>query len=328
MNPCLQHALLVYDTDDAFAARAVGHLDAGIEADHSVLAVTTGEKRAILRDALGSRSARVAFVDSDEVYTRPEAVLAHYDSTLRSLLRHGAPGITVYGELPVRETPEEWDAWISYEAILNRSFADRPASVVCGYDARAVPGEVLVKVYEAHPYVFTDKHRECPVYREPEEIVGDLAPAALPLPPMRTVPFADDREFKERLAFELAVARVPRNRAREMLVAAVEVLSNANYHGNGARHAARGPRRRPVRVRGVGLRRGARRSARRLRAAATGRARRSRSLGGAPAHVAPRVRALTRRALRQALVRNSGPSSARSGSLSRSGASAAWCQYG
>ena len=235
MNPCLQHALLVYDTDDAFAARAVGHLDAGIEADHSVLAVTTGEKRAILRDALGSRSARVAFVDSDEVYTRPEDVLAHYDSTLRSLLRHGAPGITVYGELPVRETPEEWDAWISYEAILNRSFADRPASVVCGYDARAVPGEVLVKVYEAHPYVFTDKHRECPVYREPEEIVRDLAPAALPLPPMRTVPFADDREFKERLAFELAVARVPRNRAREMLVAAVEVLSNANYHGNGAR---------------------------------------------------------------------------------------------
>ena len=180
MNPCLQHALLVYDTDDAFAARAVGHLDAGIEADHSVLAVTTGEKRAILRDALGLRSARVAFVDSDEVYTRPEDVLAHYDSTLRSLLRHGAPGITVYGELPVRETLDEWDSWISYEAILNRSFANRPASVVCGYDARAVPGEVLVKVYEAHPYVFTDKHRECTVYREPDEIVADLAPPPLP----------------------------------------------------------------------------------------------------------------------------------------------------
>lgn len=235
MNPCLQHALLVYDTDDAFAARAVRHLDAGIEADHSVLVVATGDKRSILRDALGSRSARVAFVDSDEVYTRPEDVLAHYDSTLRSLMRHGAPGVTVYGEIPVCETRSEWDAWISYEAILNRAFADRPVSTACGYDARVVPGEVIVKAYEAHPYVVTDACRECAAYREPEEVVRDLAPPPLPLPRMRPVPFADDREFKERLAFELAAARVPHDRARELLVAAVEVLSNAHYHGNGAR---------------------------------------------------------------------------------------------
>jgi anti-sigma regulatory factor (Ser/Thr protein kinase) len=132
-------------------------------------------------------------------------------------------------------TLAEWDAWISYEAILNRAFAERPASVVCGYDARAVPGEVVAKAYEAHPYVLTDEHRECAIHREPEEIVRDLAPAPSPLPPMRPVPFADDREFKERLAFELAVARVPRHRARELLVAAVEILSNANYHANGAR---------------------------------------------------------------------------------------------
>ncbi len=235
MNQCLQHALLVYDTDDAFAAGAARHLDAGIDADHSVLAVTTSDKRLILRDALGLRSARVAFVDSDEVYTRPEDVLAHYDSTLRSLLRHGASGISLYGEIPVGDTPAEWDNWISYEAIVNRAFAGRPASMLCGYDTRIVPGDVIARAYEAHPQLVADELRECPVYREPEDIVGDLVPAPAPLPVMRPVPFRDDREFKERLAFELAAARVPRNRAREMLVAAVEVLSNANYHGNGAR---------------------------------------------------------------------------------------------
>jgi anti-sigma regulatory factor (Ser/Thr protein kinase) len=230
-----QHDMLVYETDDELARQAGAFLCAGLDGDAAVIAVGTHEKRSILREVIGARSAHVEFLDRDAVYTRPEDTLARYDLAARRLLRKGVRAIRVYGELPVCKTRAQWNGWMGYEAILNRAFADRPIMILCGYDAREVPERVVAHGLLAHPQVLLGELAVNPHYRDPGELVRSVAQPPEPLADMRPVLFGNDREFRERLAHELATAGVPRERAGELLLAAVEVLANARYHGNGVR---------------------------------------------------------------------------------------------
>ena len=98
-----------------------------------------------LSDSLGDAAPRVTTFDRDRFYTRPEAVLAAYDATVRAALRGGAPAVRVFGELPLCRTQEQADTWTRYEAILNRAFEHHPVRLLCGYDAgedRPVVGQV------------------------------------------------------------------------------------------------------------------------------------------------------------------------------------------
>jgi anti-sigma regulatory factor (Ser/Thr protein kinase) len=230
-----QHDMLVYETDDELARQAGAFLCAGLDADAAVIAVGTQEKRSILREVIGARSAHVEFLDRDAVYTRPEDALARYDLAARRLVRDGVRAIRVYGELPVCKTRAQWNGWMGYEAILNRAFADRPIMILCGYDAREVPERVVAQGLLAHPRVLLGELAVNPHYRDPGELVRSVAQPPEPLADMHPVLFADDREFRERLAHELATAGVARERAGELLLAAVEVLANARLHGNGVR---------------------------------------------------------------------------------------------
>jgi anti-sigma regulatory factor (Ser/Thr protein kinase) len=232
---CAQHDMLMYETDDELARQAGAFLCAGLDADAAVIAVGTQEKRSILREVIGARSAHVEFLDRDAVYTRPEDVLARFDLAARRLVRDGARAIRIYGELPVCETRAQRDGWIGYEAILNRAFADRPIMIMCGYDARDVPERIVAQGLLAHPRVLLGELAVNPHYRDPDELVESVARPPETLPDVHPVLFADDREFRERLAHELATAGVPPERAGELLLAAVEVLANARVHGNGVR---------------------------------------------------------------------------------------------
>ena len=75
-----------------------------------------------------TRAKRVSFRDRDEWYSRPAKVIAGYDQTLRFHLGAGAPRVRVVGEVQFGSTPDEWDEWTVYEALLNRAFA-RPRGV-------------------------------------------------------------------------------------------------------------------------------------------------------------------------------------------------------
>jgi anti-sigma regulatory factor (Ser/Thr protein kinase) len=228
----IRHDLFVYETDAMFAAQVERFVVAGIEADESVIVVVGADKRRLLRDALGAATELVAFIDTSAVYTRPEAAMATYDATVRKAVESLEAGIRVYGELPVCETQAEWDAWIAYEAIVNRAFANRPVALMCGYDARLVPASVIEQAWQAHRVVHADVWQLSRQYEDPADLVRSLAPVFEPLPGLRSLPVGDGR-VHERLAEELAADGLPAGRARDLLVAAREVLSNAESYGNG-----------------------------------------------------------------------------------------------
>jgi anti-sigma regulatory factor (Ser/Thr protein kinase) len=231
----IRHDLFVYDADDAFAAQLERYLIAGLDADERVIVVTSARKQAILRDVLDTDAERVSFADVSEVYTRPEDAQARFDAIVRSPVNAGEPGVRVYGELPECRTREEWNAWIAYEAIANVAYADSGAAIMCGYDERVVPEEVVRQAWQAHPVVHAGAWQMSPDYRQPEELVRSLTPAFEPIDGLRAVGLDDPGHLQDRLAEELDAAAVPESRARDMLVAAREVLANAERHGNGVR---------------------------------------------------------------------------------------------
>jgi hypothetical protein len=233
----MRHDLLVYDSDDGFARYVALFVEEGVEAGQPVLVVTDSHLRTVLTDTLsGSDAEAVTFLDRDQVYTRPEAALAAYDATLRTLLGEGADAIRVYGELPFCRGPEEQIAWQRYEAIVNHVFSRQPLWVTCGYNARLLPPHVVDDAWRTHREVHAHGWRENPHYESAGEVVRSLAPAADVLPGLRSLPLARDVwTFRRLVARELARDGVTGTAATQMVTACAAVLVNAERHGGGLR---------------------------------------------------------------------------------------------
>jgi anti-sigma regulatory factor (Ser/Thr protein kinase) len=207
-------------------------LTAGLADGEPVVAVVDRRKRELLAAALGSEDDKPLYIDRDTFYTRPEAALAGYDGTLRRFLRDGARAVRVFGELPRCETAAQCDLWLTYEAILNRAFEHHPVWVMCGYDAREVSEQLLDGAVDTHPETLTDGWAPSPHYHKPEEVVRSRTSSPAPLDGLHTLPLdGGPRGFRQALSAELAAAAVPEPDALNMLIAADEVLANAQRHG-------------------------------------------------------------------------------------------------
>jgi hypothetical protein len=150
----VSHAVIVFEDDERLATRVAGFLEEAVAIGEAAVVVTDDRKRALLGDALGAAASEVDYFDRDSFYSRPEAALAGYDKWVRRVLRDGATAARVFGELPVATTSEQVAGCIAYEAILNRAFADRAVSILCGYDTREQSERLVDAVRETHPRVF------------------------------------------------------------------------------------------------------------------------------------------------------------------------------
>lgn len=230
----IRHDLFVYESDAAMAAQVERYVAAGLEADEAVTVSVSPAKELLLREALGPAARHVSFLSTDEVYSRPEAAMATFEATVRRSEEAFDAGIRVYGELPTRNTQAEWNRWMAYESLANRVFARRPVVLMCGYDRRIVPEEVVHQAWQAHRVVHATVWQLSREYEEPEVLVPTLEPPFAPIPGLRSLPIGDGR-LEDSLANELIAERVPEGRARDLLVAAREVLTNAERYGNGVR---------------------------------------------------------------------------------------------
>ena len=231
----IRHDLFVYETDAAAVAQIERFAVAGLEADESVMVVISAAKQRLLREAFGAAAEFVMFVDTREIYTRPEDTMAAFDGVVRKSVEALDAGLRVYGELPVCRTQGEWNGWIAYESAVNRAFASRPVVLMCGYDARVVPEAVLRQAWQAHRVVHSGGVWQISRdYQEPETLVRSLAPAFEVIPGLRSLPIGDG-SLHDRLAEAAAAEGVPEPRARDLLVAAGEVFSNAELYGHGVR---------------------------------------------------------------------------------------------
>ncbi len=227
-----RHDLFVYGTDATFTTQLVRYLVAGIDADEHVAVVVSPSKQLLLRYALGSAAEQVTFADPAVIYSRPEATMATLDAAVRGSAAGREAGIRMYGELPLCRTRAEWDAWMTYEAVVDHVFAERAAVLMCGYDTRIVPDHVIRQAWQTHRVVLSDVWQLSRDYERPENVVRTLAP---PLADLDLRSLIVGPGLQERIAAELVAAVVPPRRARDAAVAIREVLANAERHGLGVR---------------------------------------------------------------------------------------------
>jgi anti-sigma regulatory factor (Ser/Thr protein kinase) len=228
----MRHSLFVYDDDDGLVGKMAPFLSSGLADGEPVIVVVERWKRELLADALGSDADTISFLELDAFYTRPEAALAGYDAALRRFVRDGASAIRVFGELPRCETEAQWNRWLTYEAILNHAFVHHPVWVMCGYDAREVPGPLLDGAFETHADVLTDDWARSPHYHDPKDVVSSRTPTPVPFANLHALRLdGGPRGFREALSAELEAAAVSELELENMLAAAGEVLANAQRHG-------------------------------------------------------------------------------------------------
>jgi anti-sigma regulatory factor (Ser/Thr protein kinase) len=231
----VSHCVTVFADDDHLATRVAPFIKEGLERRQAVVAVSDERKLALLDETLGPAGGDLRKVDRDGFYTRPEAALADYDRQVRRLLREGFASVRLFGELPLCGSPDEVDAWIAYEAILNRAFEHRPVSILCGYDTREQPDALVEATARTHPHVLGEDGPNGH-YHDPGEIVRLHTPPAESPPGLRTFEVGDDpAAFRRRLLAELAAEGVPEAEAQGLVVAVGEVVANARRHGDGIR---------------------------------------------------------------------------------------------
>ena len=232
----LEHDAFLYGSDEQLVTAMVPFLQEGLTRGDAAAAVTTPGNLALLRDRLGA-DAHVGYVEAADWYVRPAAAIAQFDAAIRELIDGGAPHLRVVGELPFGSTAGEHASWNRYEAIVNEAFKRAPLWVVCLYDTRALPEQLIEAARRTHPTLFeARRRRQSADYVKPAVLLGQIPEPGVPVagPPRLQLRIdGDPRGWRGSLAGAVEAEALPRGRAEEFLIAVGEVVANALEHGHG-----------------------------------------------------------------------------------------------
>jgi anti-sigma regulatory factor (Ser/Thr protein kinase) len=150
-DPALIHQALLYEDAQQFLAAVLPFIRDGVDRGDPVLAVATGANSTLLREELGQTATSVKFVDPVQWYDAPGRTMAACHRYVQAR-RDGQERVRVVGE-PVWAG---WNAletagWKRFEAGLNLAFAAAPAWMICSYDQRTLPPEVITAARRTHP---------------------------------------------------------------------------------------------------------------------------------------------------------------------------------
>ncbi|QDQ09631.1 sensor histidine kinase [Streptomyces spectabilis] len=240
------HQALCYGADEEFLEGTLGYVHEGLEAGDALLAVVAGDNIGLLRDALGGAAREVEFIDCLDWYHYPSRTLGQYHAYCTAREQGGARRVRVIGE-PVwtGRTTFEVREWMRYESLLNVAFAASGHWILCPYDTRALPDEVISTARRTHPelavgesgLLHSDRY-EVPAdfYAECDEAERALIEPAVPTrPPATEIPFERGRTAVARAAAtEFARSRaLAEGRVQDLVVAVHETVLNAIRFGGG-----------------------------------------------------------------------------------------------
>ncbi|OIV36236.1 anti-sigma regulatory factor [Mangrovactinospora gilvigrisea] len=174
------HPALFYRGEDEFLAGVVPFVRAGLGDGQPVAVAVPGERVELVRDELGTDGHRVAFVDMARDGRNPGRILPGI--LLEFAERHPAAVVRIVAE-PVwpGRSLIEYPACAQHEALVNTAFDGRGATVLCPYDAVALPEHVLADAEATHPLLLDASGAHTSPRYAPERI-ADAYNAPLPEP--------------------------------------------------------------------------------------------------------------------------------------------------
>ncbi|MEU9910971.1 MEDS domain-containing protein [Streptomyces sp. NPDC051001] len=207
-----KHHAGIHSCDEEFLTLTVPFLSDGIAAEDEPdpVAITTPRKLDLLREALGPDARHVDLQNSAHWYRgTPANSMA---TALDYYVTHAGPTgrLHMAGE-PVwnGRSPRQITEWKRYEALATELFTGAPPDLMCLYDTRVAPPDVVEAARHTHPTVLDRLGiRPSPLFTQPAAYATrDLAPLPEPPPEAVGVPLAGDMAGARRFAAEQAKAR-------------------------------------------------------------------------------------------------------------------------
>ncbi|MFE9748873.1 anti-sigma factor RsbA family regulatory protein [Saccharothrix saharensis] len=231
------HEALLYRDDEQYLAGTVPFVRDGLAAGEPVLVAVPQRGIDLLRSALGRQAEQVEFLDMRRAGRNPgriiPGVLAAFTDNNAATGRVRIVGEPVWPE----RTALEYPACVQHEALINTAFEDRPAWILCPYDAANLTPEAVRDAESTHPVVVEGRRRRPSAgYREPF-LVAEEFNRPLPAPP----PDALTRRFdldglgatRRLVAGFAADVGLTADQVEDLVLAVNELTTNSVVHGGG-----------------------------------------------------------------------------------------------
>ncbi|MEU5881157.1 sensor histidine kinase [Spirillospora sp. NPDC047279] len=236
----LLHQAFLYDSDQEFTDVAAAFLCEGLARGESAFVAVTSHNLGLLREAVprsGHLGAGVHYVDSAAWYSTPGRTLTKY---VRYVGEHaGASRLRVIGEPRwAGRTPLQVAAWQRYESVVNLTLSGAPATILCPYDTRRVPREVVEGARRTHPeLVGRVGEGTSGSYLDPvafsAEVDGRPLPSAREPVARRRIRPVELGEVRRFVMVEAASLGLAGERLEDLLISVQEIATNVVKHGGG-----------------------------------------------------------------------------------------------
>ncbi|GAA2506894.1 anti-sigma factor RsbA family regulatory protein [Winogradskya humida] len=226
------HSAFLYDSDSAYASTLTRFVREALADDEAVAVAAAPDRIGLLRDALDDDADAVRFLPADEWYVRPVRTIAGWAHILKAAAASGRSYTRMIGQIPYGGQPA---TWVRFEAALNRSLAGSDAHLLCPYDRRTLPAELVAAAGRTHPRVHDGIWLDSAEYQPPENLLAELPEPPWPVAgePALTMPIVDSvaelrSEIRDRAGAE---SWLPPDRVESLMLALSELATNGIRHG-------------------------------------------------------------------------------------------------
>ncbi|TDD65244.1 sensor histidine kinase [Actinomadura rubrisoli] len=235
----LVHRALVYGTLREFALAAVPYLRAGRREGDTLVVIAAPPVWALLREQFGAGTgARIEFIDAADWFRGPMQALASYYDRMRADWWPRGRLRLLAEPVWAGRTPLEVREWKRHESILNVAFAGTPTSIMCAYDASALPAHVVDDAARTHPELAgPEGTRPSGRYTDPAAFYAECNAAPLSPPPAtaarRAFASGELPGLRAFLGAEAVRLGLPKDRSLPFVLAVNEVATNIIREGGG-----------------------------------------------------------------------------------------------
>jgi anti-sigma regulatory factor (Ser/Thr protein kinase) len=230
-----RHEALFYRGDEEFLAGTLPLVREAVDADAAVLVAIPKGRAAVLREALDGHREGVAFADMEELGRNPGRIIAAWRRFVRAHAGGETPPLGIGEPIWPERSEAELVECQRHETLLNLAFSpETPWTLLCPYDARRLPHDVLDAARRNHPHVH---ERGC---SHPSETYARAIPGCEPLPAPTVEPDEVSYAGIEGLAAlrELIAARAEREglgraRVADLVLAVDELATNTLRYARG-----------------------------------------------------------------------------------------------
>ncbi|MGN9816789.1 anti-sigma factor RsbA family regulatory protein [Streptomyces sp. SD11] len=229
------HPALFYRDDQEYLAGTVPFIREGLAVAEPVAVAAPAARLDLITAALGPAAEDVHLVDMTLAGRNPGRIIP---SVLRAFA-DARPGVRVriIGE-PIwpGRTAVEYPACVQHEALINEAFSGRDVTILCPYDARSLPKDVLADAHATHPVLITGGRERASGAYDPAKVLARCNEPLSPLPGAAMFRY-DAQALPAARDFALAQARergMSAVRLQDLALVVAELTTNSVVHAGGA----------------------------------------------------------------------------------------------